>query len=261
MRLILGFSLIFVAAVALGSTGGGAPEVRAQEGRNFVASLNCTFQVVPETGEVSETNVIASFWIPRRVDLPAATQQVWIDLSLFNNNFARGTFIGAGAFLPEEGTQQFDWFGLRPARRHFYRLNALTPGGWVEVGRGVFDTPDCRSVGQLVCGGGGDQSVLFALHSTPFGDGLPMAREQWIDLSLFNNNFARGSFIGAGPFNAHPAGPFGETFQWNDILPGRMHFFRMNAYYGGTRWVEVARGSFLSLDCRGLPSPAPPPLT
>lgn len=251
------FLSVLIAACAVGAS----PlldqrHAHAQESRNFVASLNCGGD-----GAHSPTlTTAATFWIPRRPDLPAGTQQVWIDLSLFNNNFSRGSFIGTGAFVPEDETQQFDWLNVVPARRHFYRLNALTPGGWVEVGRGEFDTPDCRNVGNFQCQTNGVLRVVFLFTDAPAiaNGSVREPLSQWIDLSLFNN-FAPGTFIGAGPFPGTFPGPFRTTFEWEGIVPLRVHYYRMNTHYGGPTWAEHPgrRGSFFSLDCRGLP-PQPP---
>jgi hypothetical protein len=260
MRWILTLGFLIVVGVTAAPSAG-APAARAQEARNFLPFLNCVNAVAPETGAVVHTSVAASFWIPRRADLPAGSQQLWVDLSLFNNNFAHGTFLGAGPFAPTDQTQQFDWEGLVPARRHYYRLNALTADGWFEVGRGEFDTPDCRNVGNFQCETDGDLRVVFLLDDAPdgrFGEHSFAPQSQWIDLSLLNNNFAPGTFIGAGPFPARDPGPFRASFEWEGIIASRVHYYRVNIHYGSVNWREYARGSFFSLDCRGLPSPAPP---
>jgi hypothetical protein len=151
-----------------------------------------------------------------------------------------------------------------PARRHYYRLNALTPAGWIEVGRGEFDTPDCRNVGNFYCETSGRLRVVFLFDDAPVvtNGGTHTPQAQWIDLSLFNNNFAPGTFIGAGPFPPRFEGPFRASFEWEGIIPQRVHYYRFNTQYSGNLWAEhVGRGSFSSLDCRGLPSPAPASLT
>src|SRR5947209_1501645 len=52
----------------------------------------------------------------------------WVDLTLFDNGFAPGTFIGLGPL--NSGQNTFTWNGLRPGLLHFLRLNTLTPQGW-----------------------------------------------------------------------------------------------------------------------------------
>jgi len=50
------------------------------------------------------------------------------DLSLFNNGWLFGTFIGIGPFGPNQNTSV--WEGLVPGQRHYLRINTLTAYGW-----------------------------------------------------------------------------------------------------------------------------------
>jgi hypothetical protein len=59
---------------------------------------------------------------------PSRRGQQWLDISLFNNRFAPGTFVGIGPF--PAGTSNFVWSGLRPGLTHFLRINTLSPYGW-----------------------------------------------------------------------------------------------------------------------------------
>jgi hypothetical protein len=59
---------------------------------------------------------------------PSAIQQ-WLDLSLFDNGWQWGTFLGAGPMPASQ--QSLSWDGLIPNTTHFVRLNQeLTPGTW-----------------------------------------------------------------------------------------------------------------------------------
>src|SRR5207302_1577156 len=83
-----------------------------------------------------------------------AIDSVWIDLSLFDNGFTDGTFLGAGPFVPFDsnpGAQFFVWQHLLRARPHFYRLNAYVGTDWIELGRGMFETPDCVVLESMSC--------------------------------------------------------------------------------------------------------------
>lgn len=194
-------------------------------------------------------------------------RQVWVDLTLFNNNFAPRTFLGAGPFEPRAfGATGFLWPGLEQARTHYYRLNALTvEGRWIELGRGTFETIDCGVVERMECQIGhpdallGVQFGIAAAFSPPESPAL----QQWFDLTLhanprnrlLDNGFPPGSFIGAGPFP-----PEGTHFWWSGIRPGLRHFYRLNTLYGGAMagWQQQYSGSFVSLDCARLPAFAPP---
>lgn len=65
----------------------------------------------------------------------------WIDLSLFNNGFAGGTFVGVG---PMPGFQEvLVWQGLLPGRTHYYRINTFAVGGWHPTDAYSFTTRLC----------------------------------------------------------------------------------------------------------------------
>jgi len=72
---------------------------------------------------------------------PARRGQQWLDVSLFNNGFAPGTFVGVGPFPP--GTNAFVWSGLRPDSTHFLRINTRSPFGWEPSQTVAFATQPC----------------------------------------------------------------------------------------------------------------------
>jgi hypothetical protein len=191
----------------------------------------------------------------------AVPDELWIDLSLFDNNFAPGMFIGAGPFVPAAvgGGGFFPWHSLLASRVHYYRVNARFGNQWREAGRGSFETPNCDFVTRLSCflNGSALQQVHFAVPPASPIPGL-VAVQQWIDLTLFanprntllDNGFLPGTFVGAGPF-----APSGGQFDWDGIVAGQRHHYRLNTFYSDVpaRWVEQFSGSFVSLDCRNLP--------
>ena len=66
----------------------------------------------------------------------------WIDLSLQNNNFLPGTFLGIGP--QPAGQSSFDLNGLLPGFRHYVRVNTQTSQGWRTSTTLAFDTRgDC----------------------------------------------------------------------------------------------------------------------
>src|SRR6478672_1440768 len=72
---------------------------------------------------------------------PTASQQ-WIDLSIYNNGWAPGSFVGAGP-LPGTATS-FTWNGLLAGVRHYTRINQqLSNGFWDPSATYAFDTPAC----------------------------------------------------------------------------------------------------------------------
>jgi beta-lactamase class A len=74
-------------------------------------------------------------WVPSR------RGNQWLDISLFNNRFAPGTFAGIGPFPPD--TSSFVWSGLQPRLTHFLRINTRSPYGWEPSQTVAFATQAC----------------------------------------------------------------------------------------------------------------------
>lgn len=72
---------------------------------------------------------------------PSRTGPQWLDLSVFNDGFAPGTFISAGAFSREHWG--YIWPGLVQGTTHFARVNTLTSAGWIPGETLAFYTPVC----------------------------------------------------------------------------------------------------------------------
>src|SRR6476619_5083464 len=66
----------------------------------------------------------------------------WFDLSLTNNGFAPGTFVGIGPLGSSQ--MSFTWDGILPGLTHFMRINTLTPYGWSVSQTLTFTTRDCQ---------------------------------------------------------------------------------------------------------------------
>jgi hypothetical protein len=75
----------------------------------------------------------------------------WFDVSLQNNGWIWGTFVGAGP-IPS-GQSTFTWEGFIPNARHYLRVNTLTFFGWAESATVSFVTRSCFG------GGGGGAKV------------------------------------------------------------------------------------------------------
>ena len=251
MKVLFALTAALVLLAARAPAGGAAaPDPERVRPTTFVYDQSCL-----------PSGARAGFAVPGTWDLPSLVGGrvgfIWIDLSLSDNGFAPGTFIGAGPFSPRRGATEFGWEGLEVARKHYYRLNALTEGGWREIGRGSFETINCGPVRRMGCSvPDGAVSVEFGVAPAGmFGDRSPVA--SWFDLTLFgsprnpllDNGFPPGTFVSAGPFPAT-----GAIFAWGGIKPGVRHYYRQNTYYGDGVWERQFSGSFVSLDCSALPA-------
>jgi peptidoglycan/xylan/chitin deacetylase (PgdA/CDA1 family) len=177
---------------------------------------------------------------------PSKQGAQWLDLSLFNNGFASGTFLNAG---PLDGSQfAYAWEGLLPGARHYARVNTLTAGGWQPGGTLAFTTGVCHvpsSQPQLIeqhCSTSQAATVSVTLGWTPGGEG-----NQWLDLSLFANNFAPGTFIGAGPL-VHSQ----SSQVWDGLIPGTTHYVRVNTLTA-IGWRVSPTLQFRTISCTSAP--------
>jgi hypothetical protein len=67
-------------------------------------------------------------------NLPFNASGTFIDITLQNNGFLPGTFVGSNA----TGLPSYTWGGIQPNAMHFWRVNNLTPGGWLTSASGTF---------------------------------------------------------------------------------------------------------------------------
>jgi len=157
-------------------------------------------------------NVIFS-WTP-----VAGADSQFVDLTLANNGFAPGTFIGFGPLGPTTTTIQ--WNGLVAGQQHYWRVSAGVPGiGWAFSQTGVFTPcgPTAPAGGTTyVCSGGGRAAVTFGIPTPPVGTSAT-----YIDISLLDNGFLPGTFVGQNASGA-------QNFTWSGILANAQHVYRIN---------------------------------
>jgi hypothetical protein len=177
----------------------------------------------------SSANVTFSWTGPQNVS------EVHLDLTQFDNNFQTGTFATA---VLSPGTTSFTWLGLTPGQAYQFRVVGVGLDG-NNVSSDIVRFTPCGTQRLLilayVCTGGGRATVTFrwAPTSSP-------ALLQYLDLTLFNNNFAPGTFLGAG---AMP--PSQQDLIWPGILANVQHFFRVNelTVFG---WGPSQTGTFIA---------------
>lgn len=207
---------IFAALATFG--GGGSPKTAEAAARLQTPSIDCS----------SGTGNALFAWTPE----PGATQQ-WLDLTIFDNGFQPGTFLGLGGMAGNVGLYQLP--GLTPGLPHVWRINSLTAGGWVTSESGFF----------VPCGGPvllwGPMSCKDHFNATLDFHWAPMADSgsiQYVDLSS-DPNFAPGNFAGAGPIAAGVA-----FYRWEGIPADAWYWFRINNRDSAGNWHATTVGSF-----------------
>jgi hypothetical protein len=86
---------------------------------------------------------------------PAIVQQ-WLDLSLADNHWQPGTYLGNGPMPASQ--QSLTWIGLQQGSRHFIRINQWLPGApgagpeWQSSDTFYFDTGNCTPGAKGVAG-------------------------------------------------------------------------------------------------------------
>jgi hypothetical protein len=89
-------------------------------------------QVLSLPSVVCDATASVTFrWSPAR---GALTQ--WLDVSFDDNNFAEGTFYGYGPLMPAD--RSLIWDQLPPSTPLYWRVNAITPSGWLPTATGSF---------------------------------------------------------------------------------------------------------------------------
>ena len=129
----------------------------------------------------------------------------WADLSLTNNGFMPGTFVGLGPIA--SGQTSFAWDGILGGFTHYLRINTLTAYGWSISPTIAFTTRnDCAfAISQTprgvpatnlavsqVCMPNGATRVVASWTSSNQG-------QQWLDDSAYNADFAPNSYVSVGP--------------------------------------------------------------
>lgn len=89
-----------------------------------------------------------------------------------------------------------------------------------------------------------DGHVRLRLGWTSYGFG-----PQFVDLSLSNNGFIFGTFVGLGPLS-----PYQNSFIWEGVLAGLQHYIRINT---GTQfgWQPSQTYTFITPNCAYYPPP------
>ena len=129
---------------------------------------------------------------------------------------------------------------------HFWRVNTLTPSGWVTSATGTF-VPCSGPIllwGPLTCEADGTATVHFR-----WSPGAPQATYQWLDIAKGDASFAPGTFFGVRLFGTE-----------SELIVTQLHgnslfYFRVNAHLldhqsgrgrTGNEWQASETGGFMT---------------
>jgi hypothetical protein len=154
-----------------------------------------------------------------------------VDISIFDNGFAPGTFIGSNA----DGVSSLRWDGILTQTPHVWRVNSLIGGQWVASGPGAFVA--CGSPFPLqvnpVCQDRNLHTADFRLATV-----IPQGTLQYIDLG-WDPAFSPGSFYG---LQVNPAAGF---HSWPNIPSNITQYFRMNTMTPDGVWHSSPTASYV----------------
>lgn len=140
------------------------------------------------------------------------------------------------------------------SRRRLLRLAAMMGAGTGALGAAAALVLSGSSVTRAAT-----SSVLVAQSCQPNGVSVsftwqgvsPSASQQWLDLSLFDNGWQGGTFLGAGPIPASA-----QTYSWSGLKPNAVHFVRVNQLLPGGNWDTSQTFQFTTGNCAVAASPS-----
>jgi hypothetical protein len=86
-------------------------------------------------------------------------------------------------------------------------------------------------------------SFNWSLANAGASLGQYLPNMMFADLSIVDTRFLPGTFVGFGEVS-----PAQQSLSWNGLLPGRLHFFRLNGY-GSSGWMPSQPISFMTMAC------------
>jgi hypothetical protein len=169
---------------------------------------------------------------------PAWGDEQWLDLSLFNNGFVRGTYLARGPLSGSAGG--IIWYGILPNRVHYVRVNTRDVHEWEPSATSVLRTRDCSSTtaARLGPATGVDCSMARVYWTVASPAGL----QQYVDLSE-GPSFGPGTFTGFGPHDRYQ-----DTHQFINLRRQTTYYWRVNTW-NGSSWLPSETGSFTTAWC------------
>jgi hypothetical protein len=176
-------------------------------------------------------DVVATFsWTPAS---DAVLQ--WLDLSLFDNGFEDGTFLGVGPL--EAQVNVLTWPGLEPGLPHYWRINVLTTDAWAPSQTGAFvpcGGPELIGVTSVCALERGLAVVTF--HWVP---GVPAGLDLWLDLTVSETGFEEETFVSLGPLDTSA-----RAATRGGVYANVVHYWRLNTLTDGG-WLPTEPQAFM----------------
>ncbi len=176
----------------------------------------------------------------------ATFDQQWLDRQRTNNGFAPGTFTGHQLSVG----QSTAIFNVADSATHYWRINTHAQGGaWYPSSTASFTTGNClEPANNLIvnqsCQAGGSVSITFRWDRAVGAD----FDQQWLDFSVFNNNFTSGTY------QARNMGTAASSHVEGGFAPDVRYYWRINTHEVGDGWHPSNTATFLTRNCYSAPS-------
>jgi len=154
----------------------------------------------------------------------------YVDISIFDNGFAPGSFIGTAA---GGSANSLTWNGILTGTPHVWRVNALTASGWITSETGAF--VPCGAPAPLSAGPGCQDRYLSTIQFR-WAPVIPAPVAQYLDLG-YDPGFAPGTFYG----NGLPVTMW--SLSWPNIPANLTQYYRVNSLGADGVWRTSAVGA------------------
>ncbi len=190
----------------------------------------------------------------------ANIQEFWVYRSTNSADLSGTPAISFRTNVVGASAQSVDW-GSLASGTHYVRVRAVSPqsvGSWSSVGSFTCGTTAAAASGlgaNPFCARTGSGNIIgvgFGWSASSGG-----TTEQWLDYSVYNNNFAGGTFgsVNVGTGATSYTAP-------TDFAQGTRYYWRVNNKIGGN-WYPSLTASFLTpsscLVVAATPTPTPTP--
>lgn len=176
----------------------------------------------------------------------ATFDQQWLDRQRVNNGFDPGTFTGHQLSVGQSTAT----FNVADGATHYWRINTHVAGGsWYPSNTASSTVGNCLEAANNLriaqsCGVAGSVTITFRWNRAQGAD----FDQAWLDFSVFNNNFASGTY------QARNVGVAAESLSEGGFAPNVRYYWRINTHEVGDGWHPSNTATFVSQNCYVPPS-------